>query len=67
MRTTLSFIVTGKSKNEIEEKLNERLAVYLGVERNKVEEHVDAEVLVFVGEEGLLDLTFSAECTVRIK
>jgi len=67
MRTTLKFMVTGKSKVEIEEKLNERLSIYLGVEKTKVEEYVDAEVFVFVGEEGPLDLTFSAECVVRVK
>ena len=67
MRTTLKFVIAGKSKVEIEEKLNERISIYLGIEKNKVEEYVDAEVFIYVGEEGPLDLTFSAECVVRIK
>jgi hypothetical protein len=67
MRTHMKFIVTGKSKEELESKIKERVAKYLSTEADSVESMADMEMYVNVGEEGPLDLTFVAECNVRLK
>jgi hypothetical protein len=61
------MIVTGKSREEIESKAKERIAKYLSVTPEETEEKTDIEFFITVGEEGPLDLTFTADCTVRIK
>lgn len=67
MRIHLQLYVTGKSKEEIETKLKERLANYLNVEIEEVEEKVDIEMHVSVGEEGPMQLTFGADCRIKVK
>jgi hypothetical protein len=67
IRTNLVFNITGKSKQEIELKLKERVAKYLEVEVDDVEEKVEIEMFIIVGEEGPLQLTFLADCKVKVK
>jgi hypothetical protein len=67
MRTNLTFNLAGKSKKEIELKLKERIAAYLDIDVEEVEEKTDIEIAIFVGEEGPMDLTFSADCRVKVK
>ena len=63
----MRFIVTGTSKTQIESKLKERIAKYLSVDQEQVDELTDIEMFIAVGEEGPMQLTFTAECSVRIK
>ena len=67
MRTSMKFSVTGKSREEIESKLRERIAKYLNVDISAVDEKTDVEMFIYVGEEGPLQLTFVAECNVKVK
>ena len=67
MRATMQFVVTGTSKDEIESKLKERVAKYLGVESEQVEDTTDIDINITVGEDGPMQLTFTAMCSVRLK
>lgn len=67
MRVNLTFSLSGKSRDEIESKLKERIAKYLGIDPEDVEDHADIEMLIFVGEAGPMELTFTADCKVKVK
>jgi hypothetical protein len=67
IRTNLRILVNGKTKEEVESNLKQRVAQYLSIDPEEVEEKTDIEMSIFVGEEGRLDLTFTAECSVRLK
>ena len=67
MRTNLTFNISGKSKKEIESKLKERIALYLDVDAEDVIEKTDIEIFIFTGEGAPMDLTFTAECRVKVK
>jgi hypothetical protein len=67
MRTNIVFLVTGTSKSELENKLKQRLSVFLNVEPEEVEDLADVEMFITVGEESELQLTFTADCRVRIR
>jgi hypothetical protein len=68
MRATITFQITGKTKEQIEGKLTERICSYFKVEDyDSIKEKVDIEMFIFCGEEGPMDLTFSADCKVKVK
>jgi len=67
MRTNMSFRVAGKSQEEVEHKIRERIAAYLDVDVDSVEEKVDIEMFVNLLEEGAMELTFISDCTVKVK
>ena len=67
MRTTIRMQVTGKTREDLESKTKQRIAKYLSVDVEEVEGLTDIEMFVGVGEEAPMELTFVAECSVRIK
>ena len=68
IRNGLYLVVTGKTKQEIEEKLLERICVYLDIDAKNLDlDTFDADVSVTAGEEAPLDMNFTAACNIRIK
>jgi hypothetical protein len=67
MRTNISFQVAGKSQEEVEHKIKERVAAYLEVDVDSVEEKVDIEMFVTILEENIMELTFISDCRVKVK
>ena len=67
IRTNLTFNIPGKSKKEIESKLKERIALYLDIDVEDVTEKTDIEMFIFAGEGAPMEITFTAECRVKVK
>jgi hypothetical protein len=63
----VTFAISGKCHAEVEYKLKERIAKYLGIGIEEVDEKVDIEIFVFCGEEDPMNLSFTSECKVRVK
>ena len=67
IRTNLTFNIPGKSKKEIELKLKERIAAYLDIDVEEVEEKTEIEMIIFAGEGAPMEMSFGAECRVKVK
>ncbi len=65
IRTTLQFAVVGKSKDELESKIKERVAKYLAIDKKDVEELPPIDIQVTMGEEEPMNLSFAAQCIVK--
>jgi hypothetical protein len=67
IRSSAHLHVVGTSRDDIEHKIRERVAKYLLVEVEEVDDLVDIDVTVSIGEAAPLELTFAAQCAVRLK
>jgi hypothetical protein len=68
MRTTMLFVVTGKSKTEIEERAKEAIAKYFEVEDvDTILAPNDVDLSITVAEEEKGNFTYAAQCSVRTK
>lgn len=68
MRTAMLFVVTGKSKTEIEERAKQTIAGYFEVDPTEIAlapHEVDLSVTVAEEEKG--NFTYAAQCSVRMK
>jgi hypothetical protein len=68
MRTTMLFVVTGKSKTEIEERAKLTIAKYFEVEDvDSILAPSDIDLSITVAEEERGNFTYAAQCSVRAK
>ena len=67
MRINLTFSITGKTKEEVESKLKERVASFLQVDVDTAESLMDTEIFAFCNESEPMDLIFVADCRVKVK
>ncbi len=68
MRQNITINVVGKSKEALEKQLIEKICYFFGVDDYKtVEDRLDIEMFIFCGEEEPMNITFTADCRIKVK
>ena len=75
MRVILRFLVTGKTDQELRNKIRKNVAGYLKLGdptgdlalSEEIDQKTDMEMTIVIGEEAEGDYTYTADVTVRIK